>query len=394
MTKVLSSQKMTDLLTALALLLAVASLVVFPADAVEAAKGGLELCMNVIIPSLFPFFVLSSLCVQLGLIRSLGEALEPLMQPLFRLNGCCAAAFALGIIGGYPVGAKTALSLYENGDCTKDEAERLLAFCNNSGPAFILGVVGAGVFSSGFVGVLLYSIHILASVLIGIALRFRAAPPTHARRRRTVHSETVSFTEAFTTCVSSSFFSTLTICAFVIFFTVVIRMLFKSGLIALAASAISAVLAPLGFTSAWSERLLVGAIEMSSGVWSLQSISGSLTGKLSMAAFILGWAGVSVHFQVLSFVGKSGLSARRYVLGKLCHGLLSAALVMAACKVFSIGDAVPAYYEARLDSIAALQFSASLRTACLSAFFIWMLILCLSVLFVLKTTGKKKNHVV
>ena len=134
--------------TAVGLLCAAAALMACPAQAMEGARSGLALCGEVIVPSLFPFFILASLVVELGLAGQLGRALEPVMGPLFGLNGACASAVALGLIGGYPVGAKTALGLYENGLCTRTEAERLLAFCNNSGPAFVLGVVGAGIFSS------------------------------------------------------------------------------------------------------------------------------------------------------------------------------------------------------------------------------------------------------
>ena len=143
--RLLREQKTRDALAALALLIATAGLVAAPSQAIAGAKDGLTLCFNVIVPSLFPFFVLSSLVVDLGLAAWLGRAMEGVMRPLFRVSGSCASAVALGFIGGYPVGARTALQLYEQGLCSKPEAERLLAFCNNSGPAFILGVVGAGI---------------------------------------------------------------------------------------------------------------------------------------------------------------------------------------------------------------------------------------------------------
>ena len=146
----------------------VAALVLFPKESIAAASNGLSLCLNVIIPSLFPFFVLSTLIVQLGIARHFGRVLEPVMRTLFNVSGACSAAFVMGFIGGYPVGAKTVIALYENGSCSKAEAERLLSFCNNSGPAFILGVVGAGVFSSSAVGLLLYLTHTLASVCVGL----------------------------------------------------------------------------------------------------------------------------------------------------------------------------------------------------------------------------------
>lgn len=114
MSRLLSRQRYRDLLLGLGLLLAAGALVLWPNQAMEAARSGLALCGNVIIPSLFPFFVLSSLVVELGMSRYLGRLLQPVMAPLFRVNGACAAALALGIVGGYPVGARTAISLYQS----------------------------------------------------------------------------------------------------------------------------------------------------------------------------------------------------------------------------------------------------------------------------------------
>ena len=197
------------------------------ADALpKAIHGGL------IIPSLFPFFVLSSLVVELGLARYLGRLLEGVMRPLFHVSGACASAFALGFVGGYPVGAKTAISLYEKGMCTRTEAERLLAFCNNSGPAFILGVVGAGTFASSAVGVALYLAHALASVCVGLLFRFYKAGEDCSKgkaRRSSPQFQAQRFSTAFTGSVKNSFLSTLNICAFVVFFTVVIQLLIRSG---------------------------------------------------------------------------------------------------------------------------------------------------------------------
>ena len=127
MSKLLSKKWVRDSVLGLALLAATLGLMFFPQESMQAARDGLTLCYNVIIPSLFPFFVLSSLVVELGLAGYLGRLLEPVMRPLFNVSGACASAFALGFIGGYPVGAKTAISLYEKGMCSKTEAERLLA---------------------------------------------------------------------------------------------------------------------------------------------------------------------------------------------------------------------------------------------------------------------------
>ena len=295
------------------------------------------------------------------------------MRPLFNVSGACASAFALGFIGGYPVGAKTAISLYEKGMCSRTEAERLLSFCNNSGPAFILGVVGAGVFGSSKVGLLLYLAHAAASVCVGILFRFyKAGGGGREGARPAPRFQAQRFTAAFTGSIKSSFLSTLNICAFVVFFTVVIRLLFLSGVLSGVSWALGTLLSPLGFSQAWAERLLTGFLEISSGVWTLSG-SGALAGRLSMAAFMLGWAGVSVHCQVLSFIGGSGLSVRTYLVGKLLHGGLSALFVAGLFRLFSFEAPASAYLADQVASIAGLDFHTALVISTVSAWVVWLL---------------------
>ncbi|MDR0838123.1 MAG: sporulation protein [Oscillospiraceae bacterium] len=365
-------KKIIDVLVLAALTVAVIALVVFPKESVAAAKDGLALCGNVIVPSLFPFFVLSSLIVETGVTRYLGRALEPVMRPLFNVSGSCVAAFALGFIGGYPVGAKTVIALYENGSCTKAEAERLLSFCNNSGPAFIFGVVGAGVFSSGRIGLLLYLAHTLASITVGILFRGWGRRNPRAGSRPASTQRPKGLAAAFTDSVKSSFQSTVNICGFVIFFTVFIKMLFISGAIPSLAALLGRAFDPLGFSEKWAERLLTGFIEISSGVWTLKGVEGQLTGSVAMAAFMLGWAGLSVHSQVLSFIGESGLSVKTYIMGKFLQGVLSAALVFLLSRVTAL-DVPAAYLAQQVTGIAEIGFRRALIASCTAALALFFL---------------------
>lgn len=310
------------------LLLFALALVLAPQTSTEAAKSGLLLCYNVIIPSLFPFFVLSSLVVSLGFTGFLGRLLQPVMRPLFRLNGACASALALGFVGGYPVGAKTALHLYTSGQCSREEAQRLLAFCNNCGPAFILGVVGTGVFRSGSVGLLLCLTHMLSAFLVGILFRRRGerSPAAGAAPLAPPPAQSAGFAAAFTGAVKDSFMSVLAICAFVVFFTVLSQLLILSGLLPALAALLALPLSPLGVTAPWLSRLLIGMLEVSTGVTALTD--GPLALRLASAAFLLGWGGLSVHCQALSFLSGSGLSVRPYFAGKLLQGLFSGGMVL------------------------------------------------------------------
>ena len=388
MLRLLRRKKTRDALVGLALLLATAGLVAAPEEAIAGAKDGLLLCFNVIVPSLFPFFVLSSLVVDLGLAAYLGRTLEGLMRPLFRVSGSCAAAVALGFIGGYPVGARTALQLYQQGLCTKTEAERLLAFCNNSGPAFILGVVGAGVFGDSRVGLLLYLTHAVASLLVGLLFRFyggtgeKAAP-----RSRPKPIQAVSFPAAFTGAVSRSLQSTLNICAFVVFFAVVLRLLTAYGVL----SAVASLLSLRGFEGEWARRLVAGLLELSSGVASLRG-GAELSGRVSMAAFMLGWAGLSVHCQVLSFLVDSGLSARAYLMGKLCHGLIAAGLTYGVTRLFPLSAPVADYLAEQAESIASLDFSTALAASTLAALAGWLILAGLCGWLLRKKCGNPSRH--
>jgi sporulation integral membrane protein YlbJ len=373
MRKLRFHRRVFDALICLALLAAIAALVLFPKESIAAASNGLTLCLNVIIPSLFPFFVLSTLIVQLGIARYFGRVLEPVMRPLFNVGGACSTAFVMGFIGGYPVGAKTVIALYESGSCSKTEAERLLSFCNNSGPAFILGVVGAGVFSSSSVGLLLYLTHTLASVCVGLIFRYWGRGNKKDSLSHLPESAARRFAPAFVDSVKSAFQTTINICGFVIFFTIFIKLLFLSGLLPFLASCIGAVFAPFGFDKAWAERLLTGIIELTSGVWSLQGAAGELSRSMSMAAFMLGWAGLSIHCQVLSFIGDSGLSVRTYIYGKILQGSIAAVLAYFISRIFVFDLPAAAYLARQVTALASVSFTSAALISCLSAALVMIL---------------------
>ena len=153
------------------LLALMALLLFFSAPAAEAVRQGLALCAASVVPSLFPFLVLSSLFMATGGGELLGR---PLQQAAGRILGCSGtgvSVFFLSLLGGYPVGGRLIGQLYRAGQLSKEEAEHLLLFCNNAGPAFILGFVGLGQMGSMRIGVYLYLVHAAAAALVALLLR-------------------------------------------------------------------------------------------------------------------------------------------------------------------------------------------------------------------------------
>lgn len=302
-------------------LLALAALVLCSAQAMESARYGLMLCAQMIVPSLLPFFILSSLLRQLGLPGVLGRLLAPVTERLFGIGGAGASAFLLGVTGGYPLGAATVAQLYRDGSLTRDEAERALAFCNNSGPAFLIGAAGTGIFHSAGIGLLLYGVHVLAAVLVGMLF----AP----RRRRKASAErtqiaVVSFAVALPEAVRASVQTLLTVCGFVVTFSVVTGMLDAAGIFPALAGALAG---EFGLELHFTRALLTGLLEIGTGLGAMQGLAATPQ-NLALCAFLIGWGGVSVHCQTAAVLAGTTLKSARHTAGRFLHGVLSALLII------------------------------------------------------------------
>ena len=282
-------------------------LVWFLADAAEvraSAKEALSLCARSVIPSLFPFMVVSSLLLALGFGELAAPWLAGLMEPLFRIPGAGSAALLLGLVGGYPIGAKTAADLCRNGLVSREEAERLLAFCNNSNPVFLISVLGTGVFGSVRAGVWLWLIHLLAALLTGLIFRGNSKHTTKQSAARSSPFQTADFIPAFVDAVRSSLSGILSVCAFVVFFYVLAQ--------------------PMAALGGRMGACLVGSLEL----FSLTPLLNPDAFSFVLAAGAAGWGGASVLFQTLAVLEGSGLRLRNCLLGKAAQGLLS--LLLAA----------------------------------------------------------------
>ena len=295
---------------------------VFPKTSISCARETLYLTQEIIVPSLFPFFICSGLLLYSGLAEALSKISAPIMRPLFNVGGPGSAALVLGNVSGYPQGAITACQLYESGYLSKSETQRLLAFCNNSGPLFILGAVGSGIYSNGKIGLVLYISHIIATLLVGILFRFynqdkHSAPPY------AITQTEESFSQVFSKVLASSINSILIVCGAIIFFGAVSGMLTK--------------ILPVNDKI---QAIIYGFLELSGGTKKISQTLLPLTAKLVWSAFFIGFAGICVHIQVAAIVAKHHLSLMPYIAGKLLHGIISALLTLLYFVIFPPDTAV------------------------------------------------------
>lgn len=273
-----------------------------PQEAAQAVREGLALCAGTVIPSLFPFFVVVSLLLQLGLAGSLQGLCAPFMGPVFHLRGVCALPLLTGLLGGYPSGARTAADLCRQGLLTRREAELLLGFCDNCGPGFLLGYVGAGILGSARAGAYLFLIHVCSALLVGMVLCRLCGDRGSALLGSSLPARVIPFPQALTAAVSGALASTLSICAFVVLFRVL------------------AALPPVRLPAP-----LLGVLEMVTGT---AALAPGRAGFIA-AAVMVGWGGLSVHCQAMAVAAPAELSFRWHWIGKALQAALSGLLAAA-----------------------------------------------------------------
>ncbi len=302
-------------------------LVLFSSSNLLAAQNGLNLWATSIIPSLFPFFVATELLSYTNIIDILGKFLNKFMKPLFNVRGEGAFAFIMGIISGYPVGAKIACNLRESNTCSKEECERLLAFTNNSGPLFIIGTVGIKMFGSSVIGFLLIITHILACISVGICFRFWKSNSTlkplvgqkTSLTNNRVHLSNLG--EVIGKSITSSIYTVLNIGGFIVIFSVIISILQHSNFVVL----LKPLCNFLHIPSNLLESFILGIVEITNGIFTISEIPlKQISINIVLTAFLLGCGGISILLQVWSIVSKTDLSIKPYIIGKLLHGIFAA----------------------------------------------------------------------
>ena len=281
--------------------------------AVEYMGRGLLLCARTVIPSLFPFMVVSELLVESGAGEAFGRLFSRIMRRVFGLSGAGVSAVILGSMCGFPIGPRTAVSLYDRHAISREECEHLLTFTANPSSAFLVTGVGLSLFGDRRLGIILYGVVLGSAFFVGFLARFFLRRPTGEEKQphypRGFHPVGI---EAFTSAVSSSAGGMTTVCAYVVFFSAITGAL---------GEALDGRLGEMGFS------LLSGLFEMTGGISAASTLSSRQIG-LVLTAALAGWSGLSVHCQVIALCGGRGLSFRPYLLAKIAQGFL-AGVVMA-----------------------------------------------------------------
>lgn len=328
------------------------SVLAMPRVSVEGAKSGLEYSFGVLIPSLFPFMFLSDFAVEYGISQSIGKYLSPLTEKLLYLPGEAGITVILSLIGGFPVGASGINALLKQGKITQSQAQRMLCFCVNSGPAFMISVVGVELYNNALLGVILLIAQIVSSLLVGIILGLIA-------RRKEPIQKSVSFladkrnefAPSFIISCKNACTATVNLCALVVLF-----------------SSFNAVISSTFDISDNSVAGLIikSVLEVTDGCNSLATHQA----PIYLVSLAIGWSGLCVHFQIFSSAESVKINKLMFWSSRLVSGILSSAITFVISLFVVQETAVFSNITETSPSFSSSTFYGSLSLFCASILFL------------------------
>lgn len=316
----------------------------FREQALQGAVDGLLLCGRVVIPSLFPFMALAGFISRSGSAAFLGRFISPIFRLLFGVGGETATAVLLSFVSGYPVSSKLLAQLCEEGVLKHGQARRLLRFCVNPGPAFVITAVGGIMLASVKAGVLLFMSVMLASVTVGIFSRTKTAADVI-----TVPPErSTSAADAFCEGCASAASSIINICAFTVMFSCISSMLTAFSLPAEAVG------------------LALPVLEITTGLSRVGNI------PLPLFAAYISFGGISVLFQVYGRAKTFGTPFSELLLWRTVSAVLAFVFAVVLFWIFPVKLSAVPTVNAVLKTGQGSIFSSVMLVVSLCVFLIYL----------------------
>lgn len=296
--------KRTDAQSLVAAALGMVILILDGKTALMGAQSGIELCIRTVIPSLFPFFLLSHILTG----RILGHSV-PMLAPIrtiakIPIGG--ESVFLTGILGGYPVGVQAACT----GGLQQTDAARMIAFCNNAGPSFIFGVA-ASLFPYRWIPWALWGIQIVSALMVAYTI-----PPTDTRKITPIKENPPTVTASMTASLKNMG----SVCGWVIIFRILINVLNRWV---------------LWFLPEYLQILIAGILELTNGCCQLGDVS-NIGLRFVICAGFLSFGGLCVAMQAASAAKDN--SFRLYFPGKILQTLFSILLAILIQNLLPIGE--------------------------------------------------------
>ena len=278
----------------------------------ECSRGiwnGILFCTEVLVPSLFVFMAISAYAVKSGAALTVSKPLRAVSRGLFGLPYPALAVIILSVIGGYPVGARCASMMYEEGQLSAGEAEKTVYISVCAGPGFLLNFVGRALLCSPEAGLILLAAETLSVIFTGLLIG-----RTVKRDIRDVDAVTFKKkNKLLTASVADASSATLKMCAMVVICSAMIEVVSEVS----------------------PDRTVT---DISSALIEITTGCGMLCGRYPLAfiAFFVGFGGISVHLQIYAALGKLNINKLLFFLFRIIQGIICSAAAYILLMIFPI----------------------------------------------------------
>ena len=296
-------KKFFPYLTTVAVVLVMACFLAFPARYTGLVLEGATLFAVCVMPATLPFLLLTAILTRQKLFQRAAGRIAPLARKAFRVSGAGGLCAVLSALSGYPVGARTVYDLYSRGAITKQETFRIACLSSTSGPMFLVGAVGAGMFKSALIGWILFTAHLLGVYLVCFLLRYTAKKSTASE------VPALSFGNGDGNPLMDSVLSVLAVGgAIAIFYAF-------SGIVRDALNL-------AGLTNGFLSATVTGLIEMTSGCKLCSEIRNLYS--VALSAFLVTFGGGCVLVQQTTFLSRAGVKVLPFIAVKFLQGITAA----------------------------------------------------------------------
>lgn len=275
---------------------------------------GIKLFIACILPSILPYFFITTVLSSLKITGKIANKFSPLMNKCFNQQGIVSYALFMSVLSGYPMGAKIISDLKKDNLLTDTEAVRAFALCSTSSPVFTIGSVGAIMFNNVKFGVLLFCCNFLSAITVGVIFSFYKRKETP----KTSHSiKPLNADNLILDSVMGGVTSALTVGGIITLFYMFTEILLTLNLL----NPLLFILKTIFKSETLSKGVTLGLFESTKGLKILSSTPCFLS--LPLSATLIGFGGLSVIMQSLIFIKNAKIKTAPFLTAKILGAVIS-----------------------------------------------------------------------
>ncbi len=261
----------------------------------------IEIWKNSLIPSIFPFLLLSNLLIEYGFVNFISIIFGPLFSRIYNLPPKASFAIIGSIFTGFPTGAKYIKDLLNNKSISLEDANHLITFTSYSNPIFVISVIGEGLLKSKKIGIIIFIIHLITGLIIGVLFKNKKKND-YSQNQSNLNNN--SFINNLINSINDSFHILINMLGIIIFFSIIMQVI--DSLI----------------VESFISCLFNGILEVTSSIINISKSNYSLKLKASIIGFFISFNGLSVHFQIKSIIEGTQIKYRKYFVARILQSLL------------------------------------------------------------------------